>query len=407
MPLWDSNPELLYIDSLVTGGPAIDLTSNATVTGIVGVMDFSFGSPEIILDASNRPSVSGLMSATPVPARASTEFNIASFNMERFYNDVADADNPGSSAVTVTTAAYQRRLAKASLAVRNVLLSPDLVGCEEIENLAVLTDLAKKISADAIAAGQEDPKYTPYLFLATDGTAINTGVLVKSTRVTTVRAEQFGLTTTFTNSGGSQATLNDRTPLVLHAGIKRSAGPDYPVTFIVVHQRSLINVDDPTSTGATVRLKREAQAEYLANLVQSYQAAGEHVIVVGDFNTFEFSDGFVDVMGVTTGKPVPATQVITPPANGLVNPSAHGSRHPASSGAAPELRGNRQRAGARSRARDAGPPSARDAPRLRPHRRGLSRSFTRMTPPGPSASAITIPRLLTSRFRPRRRSRFL
>ena len=29
----DSNPELLYIDSLAFGGPAIDLTSNATVTG--------------------------------------------------------------------------------------------------------------------------------------------------------------------------------------------------------------------------------------------------------------------------------------------------------------------------------------------------------------------------------------
>ena len=60
--------------------------------------------------------------------------------------------------------------------------------------------------------------------------------------------------------------------------------PDYPVTVISVHQRSLINVDDPTSTGATVRLKREAQAEYLATLIQGYQAAGEHVVTVGDYN---------------------------------------------------------------------------------------------------------------------------
>ena len=320
VPVWDSNPELLYIDSLAMGGPTIDVTSNATVTGIVGVMDFSYGQPEILLDKATRPTVSGLMSATAVPARASTEFNVATFNMERFYNDVSDADNPGSSVVVVTTAAYQRRLAKASLAIRNVLLSPDLVGVEELENLAVLTDLANKISADAIAAGQADPVYKPYLFLATDGTGINTGVLVKSTRVDVVKAEQFGLTTTFTNSTGAQAVLNDRTPLVLHAGIKRATGPDYPVTFIVVHQRSLINVDDPTSTGATVRLKREAQAEYLANLIQGYQASGEHVITVGDFNGFEFSDGFVDVLGVTKGNPVPASQVVTPPLAGIVNP---------------------------------------------------------------------------------------
>ncbi len=77
-----------------------------------------------------------------------------------------------------------------------------MIGTQEIENLPVLTDLAAKISTDAVAAGQADPVYLPYLFLATDGTAINTGMLVKSTTVNTVKAEQFGLTTTFTNAGG-------------------------------------------------------------------------------------------------------------------------------------------------------------------------------------------------------------
>jgi predicted extracellular nuclease len=322
VPIWDSNPELLYIDSKTFGGAAIDLTSNTTVTGLSGVMDFSFGTPEIILDATNHPTLTGGMTAQPIPAQAANEFTVASFNMERFYNDVSDQDNPGSSAVVVTTEAYQRRLSKASLAIRTVLNAPDVVGTEEIENMAVLTDLANKISADAVAAGQPDPLYVPYLFLGNDISAINTGMLVKSTRVNTVKAEQFGLATTFTNAAGSQAILNDRTPLVVHLGIKRGGtAPDYPVTVIVVHQRSLINVDDPTSTGATVRLKREAQAEYLANLIQGYQAAGEHVISVGDYNGFEFSDGFVDVLGVTRGNPVPASQVVTPPVAGLANPA--------------------------------------------------------------------------------------
>jgi len=321
VPLWDSNPELLYIDSKTFGGTSIDLTSNTTLTGLAGVMDFSFGTREIILDATNHPTVTGGMTVQPVPAQAANEFTIASFNMERFYNDKADEDNPGSSAVTVTTAAYQRRLAKASLALRTVLNSPDIIGTQEIENLPVLTDLADKVNTDAVAAGQTNPVYVPYLFLANDGTAINTGFLVKSTRVTTVNVEQSGLTTTFTNSVGNQAILNDRTPLVLHAGVKRGEGvADYPVTVISVHQRSLINVDDPTSTGATVRLKREAQAEYLAKLIQGYQAAGEHVVTVGDYNSFEFSDGFVDAIGVTKGTPVPANQVVTPPVAGLANP---------------------------------------------------------------------------------------
>ena len=321
VPRWDSNPELLYLDSLVLGGPAINLTSNTTLTGVVGVMDFSFGSPELLLDAATRPTVTGGMTAQPVPVQGANEFTITSFNMERFYNDKADADNPGSSAVVVTPAAYQRRLTKASLAIRTVLNMPDIIGTQEIENPAVLADLAAKVSTDAVAAGQPDPLYVPYLFLANDGTAINTGFLVKSTRVNTLKVEQVGLTTTFTNSVGNQAILNDRTPLVLHAGIKRGGtAPDYSVTVISVHQRSLINVDDPTSTGATVRLKREAQAEFLAKLIQGYQAAGEHVVTVGDYNSFEFSDGFVDSLGVTKGTPVPAEEVVTPPVAGLANP---------------------------------------------------------------------------------------
>jgi predicted extracellular nuclease len=321
VPRWDSNPELLYIDSKVLGGSPIDVTSKTTLTGLLGVMDFSFGSPEILLDASTRPTVIGGMTVEPIPVEAANEFTVASFNMERFYNDKADADNPGSTAVVVTPQAYQRRLTKASLAVRTVLNSPDIIGTQEIENLAVLTDLADKINSDSVAAGQPNPVYVPYLFLANDGTAINTGFLVKSTHVDTINVEQVGLTTTFTNSVGNQAILNDRTPLVLHAGIKRGgSAPDYPVTVISVHQRSLINVDDPTSTGATVRLKREAQAEFLAKLIQGYQAAGEHVVTVGDYNAFEFSDGFVDTIGVTKGTPVPADQVVTPPIAGLVNP---------------------------------------------------------------------------------------
>lgn len=108
---------------------------------------------------------------------------------------------------------------------------------------------------------------------------------------------------------------------MLHAGIKRAGGPDYPVAVIDVHQRSLINVNDPTSTGKTVRLKREAQAEFLASLIQGYQKAGEHVISVVEFNAFQFSDGFVDAIGVTKGNPVAADQVIQPPTANLVSPN--------------------------------------------------------------------------------------
>ena len=124
-------------------------------------MDFSFGAPEILSMLRRGPTVTGGLVPQPVPAAAANEFTIASFNMERFYNDKKDEDNPGSSAVTVTTEAYQRRLTKASLAIRTILNTPDIIGTQEIENLAVLTDLANKINSDAVTAGQPNPTYSP------------------------------------------------------------------------------------------------------------------------------------------------------------------------------------------------------------------------------------------------------
>ena len=70
-----------------------------------------------------------------------------------------------------------------------------------------------------------------------------------------------------------------------------------------------------------MRAKRRAQAESLADLVQDRQAAdpNENIVLVGDFNAFEFNDGLVDSMGTIAGTPTPANQVVLASAD-LVNP---------------------------------------------------------------------------------------
>jgi hypothetical protein len=57
-----------------------------------------------------------------------------------------------------------------------------------------------------------------------------------------------------------------------------------------------------------VRAKRHAQAVELSQLIDSLQDAQPEVrlVVIGDFNAFEFTDGYVDVMGQVTGWPDPA-----------------------------------------------------------------------------------------------------
>ena len=80
------------------------------------------------------------------------------------------------------------------------------------------------------------------------------------------------------------------------------------------------SIDDPAD-GGRVRAKRRAQAEFVARLAQERQTLTppENVILIGDFNAFEFNDGYVDMMGTIKGSPTPATEV-TLASPDLVNP---------------------------------------------------------------------------------------
>jgi hypothetical protein len=180
------------------------------------------------------------------------------------------------------------------------------------------------VSIDALP----NPNYVPYLSEGNDPGGIDVGFLVKQSRISVVDVTQFGLTTTFTNPDSSTSTLNDRPPLVLRATCPRPLGGTLPFTVIVNHLRSLNGVDDTgpgsngfATEGERVRFKRRAQAEYLANLIQSRQTSDptELIITLGDMNAFNVNDGYVDMIGTIKGTPTPASQV-TLASSDLVNP---------------------------------------------------------------------------------------
>ena len=130
----------------------------------------------------------GNASAVPVPAPTENEFTVASFNMERLFDDV----NGGGDDVTMTAEGYERRLRKASLAVRTVMLSPDIIGVEEVEHETTLAAVAARINADAVAATGTDPQYVARLFEGNDPGGIDVGFLVKTSRVDIVSVTQVG-----------------------------------------------------------------------------------------------------------------------------------------------------------------------------------------------------------------------
>lgn len=307
VPRWDTNPEILRVNTAVqSGSTKLDVTTGATVTSLTGPLDFNSRFYTILTDADSGAVATGNVSATPVPVAAANELTIANFNMERFFDTVND---PGTSDVALTATAFANRLNKASLAIRNVLNMPDVIGIEEMEHLSTLQALAAKISSDAVAAGQPDPNYQAFLVEGNDVGGIDAALLVKST-INVISVEQVGKNATFIQPDGAAALLNDRPPLVLTAtAAQPGSDTSLPFTMVVNHLRSLLGVDDPVD-GPRVRAKRAAQAEFLANLLQAHQAAGENVVSVCDCNAFEFSDGYVDVLGTITGKPAPPDQVV-------------------------------------------------------------------------------------------------
>jgi uncharacterized protein len=352
--VFDDNPERILVDSSLAGGTSLEIATGAVLPNVTGVLDFTFSSDSfydpsrLILDASyNRANVTSGMSVQAVPLPGAKEFTVASYNVERFYNPAQSTSDDlyyvpagvtgfngnsssgttstgqtfTSAAVDVTSAAYTRRLQKVSLSVRNVLNLPDVVTLEEVENQSVANDIAAQINTDAGVANL----YTAYstdnsTYYTQDGTGISVGFLVKNT-VNKLSVSQFGQKQTFTpTTSTNPITLNDRPWLVLQAGVKRGTGiADYPVTIIVNHMKALTGVNSTTST--STRQKKELQAEAIATYIQGLQASGKHVISGGDFNAFEFSDGYTDTLATYTNTNVlPATQVVQPGVAGLVTP---------------------------------------------------------------------------------------
>ncbi len=343
MPIFDANPETLRIDSdeqlaaqtteisdkekqnkfelvLQTRAPTIEVTSFAEIKNLVGVMHYGYQKYTILPDADNKAAMSGLIKSLPLPAPNERQFSLAGMNLENFFDD---ADDPSIKEDIVTSETFQNRMKKISMAIREYMQMPDVIGTVEVENLAVLKKLAEKINADAALAKQPNPKYQAYLIDGNDGRGIDVGFLVKSSRVQVVDVKQFGKDEKFKNPNSKdEDTLNDRPPLMLQAAIN-DPKTNNPVAFTVIvnHLKSFLGIDDPKDGGARVRSKRGAQAEFLAKFVQERQKANpnEKIILLGDFNAFQFNDGIGDIIGVIKGTPAPKEQVLYA-SDDLVNP---------------------------------------------------------------------------------------
>jgi hypothetical protein len=311
IPRWDENPERIMIDSDgLIGSAVVSVTSNVTLTNITGPLDFTFGDYKVLPETPPTPTTAN-MSAVPVPTPAAGEFTVAGYNIENFNND-----------------ATQR--AKAALAIRDVLHLPDIIGTIEIFELSGLQALANEIE------GISGVHYEARLIEA-DGDSgdadQDVGFLVKTSRVQIDSITQEELAgcngtaatcNTFIDpNSGLPALLNDRPPLVLRATVNPAELNPLPVIVIVNHTRSFIDIEDVGAEGARVRAKRKAQGEFLADLLQELQTDNPTtpVMSIGDYNAYQFNDGYTDPVATIKGTPTADDQVVVDESPDLVNPN--------------------------------------------------------------------------------------
>ena len=289
IPVWDGNPEVFELDPDKLGQPNVSWLPGATFSA-AGVLGYEFRGYELWA-TEHRLRSGGIVLPQPVRSKAGGEVTVASLNVLNLREGDSDLK-------------YQ----KLSLYIREVLGSPDVIGFQEVYLQAALAKLATRISTD-----DSNVVYTAHVVETANSLAV--GFLVRSgVTVEAGSPTEHGSGETFVDPrDNSNDNVHDRLPLMLKASVG-----DFAFTVINIHNRSLIDTDDP-ARGVWVRAKRLAQAQSVARLVQQQNDTGAKVIVVGDYNAYQFTDGYVDVVGQIKGSLRPSRNLLSGP--DLVQPN--------------------------------------------------------------------------------------
>ena len=317
--VFDENPERLHVDSLAQARSiAMSVDVGDVITGIVGILAQANDSYSLFTDTNAKFHV--LPGATPraVSVPLSSNFTIGNFNARRFFDD---GDDPTVNEPVLTESAYALRLAKTANVICNYMHNPDIVGIAEVEKISTLSDLAEAVNSNAgnvlfPAACQKNPAYRSVMAKGNAGNG-SLGFLVRTVnvrpgvpRVKVLAVSEEGRSARFKRVDGGSEALFERPPLLLRARLNEPKGDNETLTVIVNQLLSTTTNDDSEQTayGWSTRAdyvdaKRRAQMQFLASLLDARQSsnARERTVVLGGFESNEFSNGKDDLMGLITG----------------------------------------------------------------------------------------------------------
>ncbi|MFI5178602.1 MAG: HYR domain-containing protein [Vicinamibacterales bacterium] len=288
VPRFDTNPERLKVDSDALGGATLEVATGAIVTNLTGPLDYSDRTYTILQDppaVSALPGVVPGMTAQGARARQANEFTVATLTLSRVPDPV-----------------------KLSAQIRTLMGLPDIIAVQNLQDPSALWPIAEQLNADA---ADQAVSYFGFYGFGNDPTGATTAFIVNLTRVPDFSVFQADQDATFVDPvDGSVNPVFDQPPLLLQGTIAMDDGSSMPIEAIDVQLLPQTGIGDAV-LGPRVRAKRQAQAELIAELVQSEQSqVGTNLFVAGNFNADRLSDGYVDVIGTVTGAPTPASQVV-------------------------------------------------------------------------------------------------
>ncbi len=268
---------IVMVDDAGRFGP-YDVAVGDQVQGLVGPLDFTFGAYKFQL--TQEPAIKPLLrpiSSEP-PQLAPGEWSVVSLNVENLFDG---KDDPSRNDSTPTLGEHTVKLQKLAGSLAGPLGFPTVAALQEVENLAVLGELA----THPLLGG----KYEALLIEGNDSRGLDVALLVDRERVTVLDMVAGNPCSPLAAPGGGksgtcpagQRPLFARPPLV--AKLKIDTGPVF----------YLINCHFKSKRGGDLETlpRRVAQGRFVAALVKQVQAAdpAAEVLVVGDLNDYEDS----------------------------------------------------------------------------------------------------------------------
>ncbi len=253
-----------------------------SVAGIAGPLIYNFDEFKIVQQVTDDLVVTAVpFSPLPTPPTpTANQFSIATFNVENHFDAIDDTGDDAEPKPSPDEIADKQ--AKLVEAISHTLGCPTLLAIQEVENEALLLDLAAAASANCGFTYQVSHRDSA------DVRGIDLALLSDPHRVT-VTAMSLQQTCSLLDTGindpsidcpGGQQPLFSRPPLQVDLTVDGQA-----YTVVVNHFKSKRGDEITTAP------RRLFQAQHIVDLLAQWQTANPdvRVIVLGDFNDYELS----------------------------------------------------------------------------------------------------------------------